>query len=192
MICESAFVRKYGLGAIHPGTTRLQPYVNKGWIFLEESLACLAQKIGVDPSNLQSSIARHNQFAASGVDEDYAKGSTALNRYNGDPLNLPNPCLAPILNGPFCAMAVWPAEIGTSTGLEGDAHSRVMNEQGVAIEGLYACGNDLASIMRGTYPGPGTTLGPALVFGYLAAKHALTRSQAESSRVDQTLPSRRY
>jgi succinate dehydrogenase/fumarate reductase flavoprotein subunit len=55
-----------------------------------------------------------------------------------------------------------------------------MNEKGESIEGLYACGNDLASIMRGTYPGPGTTLGPALVFGYLAAKHAMTLNHGSS------------
>ena len=69
-------------------------------------------------------------------------------------------------------MAVWPAEIGCSTGLETDGNARVLDAGGQPIAGLYACGNDMASIMRGTYPGPGTTLGPALVFGYFAARHA--------------------
>lgn len=69
-------------------------------------------------------------------------------------------------------MAVWPAELGTSTGLESDEFGRVLNQKGDPLTGLYVCGNDMSSIMQGTYPGPGTTLGPALVFGYLAAKHA--------------------
>jgi succinate dehydrogenase/fumarate reductase flavoprotein subunit len=188
LICEAGFVCKYGLGAIHPGTTRLKPYATKGWIVMADSLALLARGIGVDAANLQASVIRHNHFAVSGIDEDFAKGSTALNRYNGDASNQPNPCLAPIVKGPFCAMAVWPAEIGTSTGLEADAHGRVLNQQGEVIEGLYACGNDLASVMRGTYPGPGTTLGPALVFGYLVSTHATASSQVANPASHTSLP----
>lgn len=73
---------------------------------------------------------------------------------------------------------MWPAEIGTSAGLETDANAHVLDVRGQPIAGLYACGNDQASVMRGTYPGPGTTLGPALVFGYLAAHHAAGKAPA--------------
>ncbi len=172
LICEPDFVRKYGLGAIHPGTTRLAPFVERGWITMADSLDELARRIGVDAQGLADSVERINRFARLGVDEDFGKGSTHLNRYNGDASHGPNPCLGPIGAGPYCAMPVWPAEIGTSTGLETDQHARVLDREGQPIAGLYACGNDQASIMRGTYPGPGTTLGPALVFGYLAAHHA--------------------
>ena len=69
-------------------------------------------------------------------------------------------------------MAVWPADISVSTGLATDEDARVLDAAGKPIAGLYACGNDMASIFMGHYPGPGTTLGPAMTFGYRAAMHA--------------------
>ena len=83
--------------------------------------------------------------------------------------------MRPIGPGPFFAVAVWPADLASSAGLRGDGDGRVLDAQGKPIQGLYACGNDLASIFRGTYPGPGTTLGPAIVFGWRAAMHAAKR-----------------
>ena len=114
----------------------------------------------------------HNAFAAQGSDPDFGKGDLELNRFNGDPDNHPNPCLAPIVKPPFVAVTVWPAEIGCSVGLSTNADCQVLGKDDAPIEGLYACGNDMASVMAGSYPGPGTTLGPAIVFGYRAAMHA--------------------
>ena len=171
LICNADFIFKYGLGAIHPGTRRLESHVKSGYLHVSDSIEGLARKIQVVPEGLTDSIARNNLYAATGVNEEFGKGSTELNRFNGDALNSPNPCLGAIDGGPFCAMAVWPAEIACSTGLSTDEDARVIREDGLPIPGLYACGNDMASIMRGTYPGPGTTLGPAIVFGYRAAKH---------------------
>ena len=176
LICDAAFIYKYGLGAIHPGTSKLNPFVNKNWLVVANTLKDLALAIGVPASTLEATVELHNQFAVTGIDLDFAKGSTQLNQYNGDPSHKPNPCIGPIVGKPYCAMAVWPAELGTSTGLEADQHGRVLNQQEIPIDGLYVCGNDMSSIMRGTYPGPGTTLGPALVFGHLAAMHAVLRA----------------
>jgi succinate dehydrogenase/fumarate reductase flavoprotein subunit len=117
-------------------------------------------------------VARHDRFAATGVDEDFGKGETELNRFNGDPAHKPNPCIGALGSAPFHAIAVWPAEIAVSTGLATDADARVLGADGAPIPGLYACGNDMASIMSGAYPGPGTTLGPATVFAYRAVMHA--------------------
>jgi succinate dehydrogenase/fumarate reductase flavoprotein subunit len=172
LVCEAEFVRKYGFGAIHPGTRDLSRLAASGYIACASSLEELARKIGVDAEGLQDSVRRHNAFAEAGVDLDFGKGGAELNRFNGDPANKPNPCLAPIRTGPFCAIEVWPAEIACSTGLSTDEDARVLDVHGRAIAGLYACGNDMASIMGGTYPGPGTTLGPAIVFAYRAARHA--------------------
>ncbi len=172
LVCETAFVRKYGLGAIHPGSTRLRPHERKGEFVVADTLEELACNMGVDGAGLSATVQRHNGFARTGVDVDFAKGTTELNRFNGDVAHKPNACIGSIGSGPFCALAVWPAEIGCSTGLETDEDARVLDATRQPIAGLYACGNDLASIMRGTYPGPGTTLGPALVFGYRAAQHA--------------------
>ena len=172
LVCDAGFVRKYGLGDIHPETARLARFETAGYVSLGATAEELAAKIGVDPEGLADTIARHNRFAEEGTDADFGKGDTELNRFNGDPDNRPNPCLAPIDGTPLVAMAVWPAELACSAGLAATADGEVLGADDVPIPGLYACGNDMGSIMAGTYPGPGTTLGPAMVFGYRAAKHA--------------------
>jgi predicted oxidoreductase len=96
-----------------------------------------------------------------------------LNRFNGDPEVKPNPCVARIGLGELYAMEVWPAEIACSAGLSTDEDARVVDEQESPIAGLFACGNDMASVMADSYPGPGTTLGPAVVFAYRAVNAAL-------------------
>jgi len=143
--------------------------VAKGYVVEAATLEALAGRIGVDASGLRQSVERNNRFSLSGDDEDFGKGSTEFDRNNGDPRHLPNPCLGPIATAPFCAMAVYPSTLGSSVGLATDADGRVMSVNGEPIPGLFCCGNDMASIMRGTYPGPGITLGPALVFAYRAA-----------------------
>jgi len=172
LICEAGFVAKYGLGAIYPGTRDLGPHSASGYLTVAHSIEELARNTGIDADALKTTIDRYNGFAEAGVDLDFGKGDTELNRFNGDPARGPNPCLAPIRTGPFCAMEVWPADLGTSAGLATDIDARVLDANGRSIPGLYACGNDFASIMAGAYPGPGTTLGPAIVFGYRAALHA--------------------
>jgi succinate dehydrogenase/fumarate reductase flavoprotein subunit len=178
LVCEASFVARYGLGAIHPGTTDLRKAEREGYLVIAPTLAALAGKLKLDPAALTATVARYNGLARAGKDSDFGKGDTELNRFNGDAAHKPNPCLRPIENGPFVSLAVWPAEIGTSTGLVTNAHGQVLDGQGNALAGLYACGNDMASIMSGSYPGPGTTLGPALTFGYRVAMHAAGRPAA--------------
>jgi len=182
LICEASFVRAYGLGAIHPGTRSLAPFVRSGYVVCAPTLADLARSIAVDETGLTETVRRTNEFARTGIDLDFAKGETELNRFNGDPAHRPNPCLGEIRTPPFCALQVWPAELACSTGLATDEDARVIDRYGHPILGLYACGNDMASIMAGTYPGPGTTLGPAIVFGYRAARHAAASSMATPRR----------
>ena len=67
-------------------------------------------------------------------------------------------------------MVLYPGEMGTAGGLVIDVNARVLKADGVAIPGLYACGNCTTALLP-KYPGPGSTLGPAMTFGYLAAKH---------------------
>ena len=173
LIVESRFIERYGLGAIHPGTKRLQPWVDAGYLWLQPTLHELARAAGIDAAALQATVALYNTDAKRGLDTTHGKGSSELNRFNGDPAHPgPNPCLAPIEQGPFVALRVWPADIGTSAGATTNANGQVLNDQGAAIGGMYAVGGDMASVMQGTYPGPGTTLGPALTFGYRIARHA--------------------
>ena len=134
----------------------------------------------MDGKNLVATVAQHNRYAATGVDEAFGKGGTEYNQFNGDPANKPNPCLRPIAEPPFFAVAVYPSTMGTTVGLATDGDARVLDADGTAIDGLYACGNDMASLFRGVYVGPGITLGPALVFAYRAVMHLASNAAAEA------------
>ncbi len=171
LVCDASFVARYGLGVVYPGTRDLRRYEERGYLACGDTLEALARKAGIDAGGLARTVARQNEQARAGVDADFHKGEAALDRFNGDPSRA-HPCLGPIEKAPFCALKVWPADIGRSNGLAVNADAQVLDGQGRPIPGLYACGNDIASIFLGTYPGPGITLGPALVFGYLAARHA--------------------
>jgi succinate dehydrogenase/fumarate reductase flavoprotein subunit len=173
LICDRSFIRDYGIGLVHPGSSdkAIERFAKAGYLRRSETLAGLAKVIGVPAKNLQWMVTEHNRFALTGTDEAFGKGSNALNRHNGDPKSTPNPCLRPIMQPPFFSVAVYPADLGTSVGLRTDADARVLDADGQPIERLYACGNDMNSIMAGAYPGPGTTLGPALAFAYRAVMH---------------------
>jgi predicted oxidoreductase len=168
-VCDRAFINKYGLGRVPPGSWRLGKYTATGYLIEASSIEELARKIKVDAAGLRQTVQQQNRFAQSGEDEEFGKGSTEFDRHNGDPQHLPNPCLGPIAAAPFYAMAVYPSTLGSSVGLRADADGRVLSDSGKPIARLFACGSDMASIMRGQYPGPGINLGPALVFAYRAA-----------------------
>ena len=172
LVCDATFVCRYGLGVIPPGTRDLARWATSGYVELSESVRDLALRLGADPDTLAASVSQANSDAASGTDVAFGKGEAPLDRFNGDPEHGPNPCLGPIKTKPFVALRILPADAASSAGLSCDAFGRVLNEQGEPMPGLYACGNDAASVMRGTYPGPGATLGPAIVFGYCVGRHA--------------------
>ncbi len=184
LVCDRVFLRNYGLGAIHPVWQQVAFFEKIGYVVSAPTIAALAAKIGVDGKALAEEIERHNRAAVTGVDEAFGKGSKALNRHNGDPEHDgPNPCLKAIEHAPFFAMAVYPAPLGTSAGLRTNADSQVLAADGAVIPGLYACGNDMCSVMQGNYPGPGSTLGPAITFAYRAAMHAVDARRSEGPAV---------
>lgn len=137
----------------------------------------LAVKLGMDPTRLQATVDRFNGFARAGVDGDFGRGNSAYDRYYGDPTVRPNPCLGPLEKGPFTAVKVVIGDLGTKGGVVTDVDARALRADGSVIEGLYAAGNNSASVMGRTYPGPGSTIGPAAVFGMRAARH-LGRTKA--------------
>jgi 3-oxosteroid 1-dehydrogenase len=112
-----------------------------------------------------------SEFARTGKDLDFDRGGNVFDRYYGDVNVKPNPNLAPIEKGPFYAMKLWPGDIGTKGGLLTDRDARVLRPDGSAIEGLYAIGNTSAAVMGSSYPGAGSTLGPAMTFGMRAVAH---------------------
>jgi predicted oxidoreductase len=117
-----------------------------------------------------------NDHAKAGADPDFGRGTTTYERANGDPDHAPNPTLGEIAATPFYAVRLYPGDIGAAKGLVTDERARVLDAEGAPIPGLYAVGNDMQSIMGGTYPGPGITIGPAIAFGYIAAIDAAKRA----------------
>ena len=167
-ICDHATLRNYGMGCVAPFPMPLGRHLKTGYLKRGNSIADLARNIGVDAATLQATIERFNQHARHGDDPEFGKGSKAYNRYQGDALNTPNPCVRPIETGPFYAIKLVIGDIGTFAGLAVDAQTRVLDAHKQPIPGLHAVGNDAASVMGGNYPGAGITLGPALTFGYVA------------------------
>jgi hypothetical protein len=178
LVCDANFLRRYGLGAIRPGTRSVDGWIRRKYLKRGASLDELAAQIGVDAAGLQATAQRMNAFAGSGEDTEFGKGKDRVSRQNGDPAHTPNPCLGPIRTPPFYAVEISPADLGTSLGLSTNEHARVRDAAGNAIAGLYAIGNDMNSIMGGQYPAPGVTIGPAMTFGYLAALHAAGKAAA--------------
>jgi 3-oxosteroid 1-dehydrogenase len=172
LICDRAFIRRYGLGLIRPRTPSLRKYVDSGYLRTAPTIADLARTVGLPPEALQSTVERFNGFARTGIDEDFDKGGNRYDRGNGDVTVRPNPCLGPIEKAPFYALPVVPTPLGTSRGLRADTHARVCRESGEPIPGLYVCGNDMQSAFGGEYPGAGAQLGQAMTFGWIAARHA--------------------
>jgi succinate dehydrogenase/fumarate reductase flavoprotein subunit len=179
LICDAAFIKKYGLGDVYPGAGNLRRLLKSGYLRRGDTLERLAAEFGIDQQGLHRTVERHNGFARTGIDADFGKGETELNRFNGDDAHQPNPCIGPLATPPYYGVEIWPADIAVSTGLSTDENARVLDNGRQPIPGLYACGNDMASIMRGTYPGPGTTLGPGMVFAYRAAMHAAGKPPLE-------------
>jgi succinate dehydrogenase/fumarate reductase flavoprotein subunit len=171
LVCDHRALRQYGLGAVPPFPMPIGQYLNSGYLIKGNTLEELASKAGIDAGGFVTTIAQFNNTAAEGRDPAYGKGSRAYNRYQGDANHGPNPCVAPIEQGPFYAIKMVIGDLGTYAGIRTDAQARALDAGGQVINGLYAAGNDMASIMGGNYPGAGITLGPALTFGYIAGRH---------------------
>lgn len=168
IILESRFRKRYLFGMHLPNMTPKSAY-DSGFLVKADSLEQLAAKTGIDFDGLKTTIERFNSFVANGVDEDFGRGNSAYDRYYGDP-SYQNPNLGEIIKPPFYASKVYPGDLGTKGGFVANEFSEVLSN-GQPVKGLYATGNCSASVMGRTYPGPGSTLGPATTFGYIAANH---------------------
>lgn len=163
--------RKYGLGFAKPAPVPFGKLIRDGYLLRGTTLGDLARQIGANPAALEDTVAQFNKDARRGEDPAFGKGSTSYNRSLGDPEHGPNPCLAPLETGPYYAVRLHVGDLGTFAGLRTSPNAEVLDEDGKPLGGLYSVGNDAASIMGGNYPGGGITLGPAITFGYIAARH---------------------
>ncbi|MBD1549394.1 FAD-dependent oxidoreductase [Roseibium aggregatum] len=171
LICDRPTIRKYGLGYAKPAPVPTRMFVRTGYLRTGRTLAGLAQICGISPEGLEATVNDYNAGARKGEDPAFGRGSTSFNRYLADPEHKPNPCVGPIETGPFYALKIIMGDLGTFDGLATTVEGQVLDVEDRPIEGLYAVGNDRASIMGGNYPGAGITLGPAMTFGYITGRH---------------------
>jgi succinate dehydrogenase/fumarate reductase flavoprotein subunit len=178
LICDKVSLAKYGLGYVKPAPMPTAPLVRNGYLLKGDTLADLARNAGIDAAGLEATVSAYNVHAARGADPEFNRGSTSFNRYLADPDNKPNPCVAPIVTGPFYALKLVMGDLGTFDGLTTSVIGEVLRPDGGAIEGLYAVGNDRKSVMGGNYPGAGITHGPNMTFGFVTGNAIADRAGA--------------
>lgn len=172
LIASHRALRRYGLGAVRPFPLPIWRHLRSGYLTRAATIGALADAIGVDRAALEQTVETWDRHAAVGADPAFGKGGNAYDLSRGDPDHHPNPCVGPLGHGPYYAIRIVAGAIATFAGLRTDGHARVIDTGGQVISGLYAAGNDLSSITGGDYIGGGCTLGPAMTFGHVAARHA--------------------
>jgi 3-oxosteroid 1-dehydrogenase len=182
LVLDARTLKRYGLGMIRPHAREavLRRYLGQGYLHAGPTIRRLAETTGVEPSGLERTVAETNRSARTGVDEEFGKGKGPYGRQYGDPAHWPNVNLGPIEKPPFYAIAVAPTPLATALGLFTNPDAQVLDEVGAPVPRLYACGNDAASMTASEYPGAGCQIGAALVFGYLAARHARLTATPDS------------
>ena len=176
LVFDQRYRNRYLFAGLGPRQPFPGKWLKEGIVRRAPSLQELAAEIGVPGDALHETVTRFNGYATTGVDADFHRGESAYDRYYSDPTVKPNPSLHAIDQGPFYAVKLVPGDLGTKGGLVTDERARVLRADGSAIPGLYAAGNASSAVMGRTYAGPGATIGPAMVFGYLAAEDIATTS----------------
>jgi 3-oxosteroid 1-dehydrogenase len=170
LVFDQRYRDRYVFAGLRPRRPLPRRWYAAGAVVRADDLAGLAREAGVAADGLAKTVTRFNEFAVAGRDEEFGRGESAYDRYYGDPRCRPNPNLAPLIRPPFYAVKIVPGDLGTKGGLRTDECARVLREDGTVIKGLYAAGNASASVMGHSYAGAGATIGPAMTFGYIAAR----------------------
>ncbi|WP_273939255.1 3-oxosteroid 1-dehydrogenase [Kutzneria chonburiensis] len=168
LITDQNYRNRYLFRDVLPALGLPDAWYQSGQVFNAWSIEDLAAKINVPAAALRTTVNRFNGFAFSGVDSDFGRGRSAYDHYYTDPAVIPNSCLAPLWEAPFYAFKIVPGDLGTKGGLVTDARARVLRPDGSVIPGLWAAGNASAAVMGRSYAGAGSTIGPAMTFGYVA------------------------
>jgi 3-oxosteroid 1-dehydrogenase len=169
LIVDQNYRNRYLFRDVLPTFPLPADWYTSGAVHRSPSLDGLATAIGVRPSVLRSTVTRFNTQAFTGRDTDFGRGVSAYDHYYTDPAVFPNSCLAALWLPPYYAFKIVPGDLGTKGGMRTDARARVLRQDGTVIPGLYAAGNASAAVMGHSYAGAGSTIGPAMTFGYLAA-----------------------
>ena len=175
-IMDSQYMRNYGLIAPFPSAKKPQNWYDSGYLRRADTIDELAVLLNMEPAVLRGTVDRFNGFVAKNHDDDFNRGDRAYDRWLGDVYHKSNASLGSISEGPFYAVQVVPGDVGTYGGVVTDEHARVLRENGLPIEGLYATGVSTASVMGRAYAGAGASVGPSFVWGYVTAKHVLSQA----------------
>lgn len=170
IICDHRAFSKYGLGYAKPFLP-IGKLVESGYLYRAKSIEDLADQLGIDRATLSKTVSDYNRHAANGEDPEFGKGENAYGHYLGDGSGGTNPNVAPLDEGPYYAVWMYAGDIGNFAGIRTDANARVVSKDGSPVPGLFAVGNDMASVFRGRYPGGGSLIGPAMIFGFVASKY---------------------
>ncbi|WUI51828.1 3-oxosteroid 1-dehydrogenase [Streptomyces sp. NBC_00414] len=170
LIVDQNYRNRYLFKDVAPTSVFPDAWYESGAAHKAWTLDALAQGIGVPPAALRTTVNRFNSLAQNGNDTDFHRGDSVYDHYYTDPAILPNSCLAPLWLAPYYAFRIVPGDLGTKGGLRTDARARVLRPDGSVIPGLYAAGNASAAVMGHSYAGAGSTIGPAMTFGYIAAR----------------------
>lgn len=170
LICDRPALRRHGMGAAPPFPMSIRRHLRSGYLIEARDLQTLAARIGVDATALSRTVQTFNSQARAGIDSEFGRGSSVIDRAYGDPMHAAHPNLGPLERPPYYAVRLYTGDIGSLAGLASDEHARVLHTSGHAIRGLYAAGNDAASLFGGTYPAGGITIGPAMTFGWIAGR----------------------
>jgi hypothetical protein len=170
LLCDRPALRHFGMGAAPPFPLGVSRLVRSGYLVEADDLDTLAARTGLPAGALRATVETFNRHAREGRDPEFGRGASEIDRAYGDPAHTPNPNLGPLQKAPYYAVRLRSGDIGSLAGLACDPQARVLRADGSAIAGLFAAGNDAASLFGGSYPAGGITLGPAMTFGWLAAR----------------------
>ncbi|MDC2955211.1 3-oxosteroid 1-dehydrogenase [Streptomyces gilvifuscus] len=169
LIVDQNYRNRYLFKDVAPTFTFPDSWYSSGAVRKAWTLDALATAVGIPAAALRATVDRFNSQALQGKDPDFHRGDSAYDHYYTDPSVLPNSCLAPLWLPPYYAFRIVPGDLGTKGGMVTDARARVLRADGSVIPGLYAAGNASAAVMGHSYAGAGSTIGPAMTFGYIAA-----------------------
>jgi succinate dehydrogenase/fumarate reductase flavoprotein subunit len=188
LIGDQLAVKRFGIGVVRPFPIPHRAHLRSGYLKKAGTLHELAEKIGINAKALENTVSEFNRDAAAGKDPQFGRGGRTYDIYQGDEENKPNPCLRALDYAPFYAIRIHASEICTFAGLKTDRCARVLGADGRPVPSLYAVGNDQANVFGGAYPGAGATLGPAMTFAYVAARHIAESASMLGSTAQEVQP----
>jgi 3-oxosteroid 1-dehydrogenase len=137
------------------------------WAVSAGTVGALAERIGIERSVLEATVARYNAHARQGEDPDFHRHQLGL---------MAPGQMAPIERPPFYAVEIYPGMLGTNGGPQIDRNGQVRKLGGGLVGGLYAAGNTAANVFGWAYPSGGGTIANGMVFGFLAGRHVATQA----------------